>query len=129
MFKLFLLLAALFGAALYYPPTRDPVLDALRPLLNPGFSWASRGEMQQIVRDLQDLEREGRPLPTGRGEFEQWMGRRYQMFESTVDSWGNGYRLEVRGQEIRVISAGPDAAFGTDDDLVVQGPRSERRRR
>lgn len=128
MFRLFLILAALFGAALYYPPTREPVLDFLRPALNPGFAWASRGEMQQIVRDLQDVERMGRSLPTGRGEFERWMSNRYQLFESTVDSWGNPYRFELRGQTIRIISAGPDQEYGTADDLVVEGPRAERRR-
>jgi hypothetical protein len=129
MFRLFVILAVLFGASLYYPPTREPVLDFLRPALNPGFAWASRGEMQQIVRDLQDVERAGRSLPTARGEFEQWMSNRYQLFESTVDSWGSPYRLELRGQNIRVISAGPDLEFGTPDDLVVEGPRAERRRR
>lgn len=128
MFKLFVVLAALLGAALYYPPTRDPVLDFLRPALNPGYAWASRGEMQQILRDLQDVERLGRPLPTGRGEFEQWMRGRYQMFESTVDSWGNGYRLELRGQMLRIVSAGPDGEFGTSDDLIVEGSRAPRGR-
>lgn len=129
MFRAFLVFLLIFGAAIYYEPTREPIVDFLRPALNPGFRWATRGEMQQIIRDLQEHERMGRSLPTGRGEFETWMGNRYQLYESTIDSWGTGYRLEVRGQTLRVISAGPDRQFGTEDDLVVEGPRVPARRR
>ena len=37
--------------------------------------------------------------------------------EYTVDPWGVRYRIECAGDEITVMSAGPDRTFGTDDDI------------
>ncbi len=34
-----------------------------------------------------------------------------------VDSWENPFRIECEGNDIFVVSAGPDGAFGTLDDL------------
>lgn len=129
MGRLLLLLALALGAGFYFPQSREVLVDFLRPALNPGFRWATGGEMKQIVSDLQEWERVGRPMPTGRGEFEVWMRNRYQMRESSMDSWGTRYRLEVRGREVRVISAGPDRTFGTEDDLVQSGELPPERRR
>jgi hypothetical protein len=127
--RLFLLLLVALGAGFYFPDSRAVLVEALRPALNPGYRWATGGEMKQIVRDLQEWERVGRPLPTGRGEFDTWMNNRYQLRESSMDSWGATYRLEVRGREVRVISAGPDGVFGTDDDMVESGELPPDRRR
>jgi hypothetical protein len=35
------------------------------------------------------------------------------------DPWGERYRVEAKGDEFRVVSAGPDGAFGTADDVVA----------
>lgn len=35
----------------------------------------------------------------------------------TQDPWGNDYKLEIKGKNILVISAGPDGEMGTDDDI------------
>jgi prepilin-type N-terminal cleavage/methylation domain-containing protein len=43
---------------------------------------------------------------------------------STDDPWGTEYRIECRPEEIIASSAGPDRAFGTEDDIRVPGPRS-----
>lgn len=42
---------------------------------------------------------------------------------STEDPWRTEYRIECRPAEIVASSAGPDRAFGTDDDIRVPGPR------
>ena len=34
-----------------------------------------------------------------------------------VDPWDTEYKLEVKGKKFVVISAGPDAQFGTEDDI------------
>ncbi len=34
-----------------------------------------------------------------------------------VDSWENPFRIECEGNDIFVVSAGPDGAFDTPDDL------------
>ena len=33
------------------------------------------------------------------------------------DPWDNDYKFETKGKKFVVISAGPDAQFGTDDDI------------
>ena len=127
MGRLFLLLLVALGAGFYFPESRAILVERLQPALNPGYRWASGGEMKQIVRDLQEWERVGRGLPVGRGEFEPWLRNRYQMLESTMDSWGTTYRLEVRGRVVRVISAGPDRTFGDRRRHGGDGSCPERR--
>ncbi len=39
----------------------------------------------------------------------------------TLDTWGTEYRHKIEGRSIRVSSAGPDKAFGTGDDIEVEG--------
>ena len=34
-----------------------------------------------------------------------------------VDPWDTDYKVEVKGKKCVVISAGPDAQFGTEDDI------------
>jgi len=34
-----------------------------------------------------------------------------------VDPWDTEYKIEVKGKRFVVISAGPDAQFGTEDDI------------
>lgn len=35
----------------------------------------------------------------------------------TVDDWDHGFTIECEGNEITVISAGPDGQMGTEDDI------------
>jgi general secretion pathway protein G len=42
---------------------------------------------------------------------------------SLRDPWGTPYALECQPDEIIAISAGPDRAFGTEDDLRAPGRR------
>ena len=34
-----------------------------------------------------------------------------------VDPWDTEYKIEVKGKKFVIISAGPDAQFGTEDDI------------
>jgi general secretion pathway protein G len=42
---------------------------------------------------------------------------------SLRDPWGTAYALECQSDEVVAISAGPDRAFGTVDDIRAPGPR------
>lgn len=35
----------------------------------------------------------------------------------TTDAWENDYEIECEGNDVFVVSAGPDGEFGTDDDI------------
>ncbi len=129
MGKLFLILVLLFGASLYFPQTRPVVLDWLAPVINPALTWQTRGEMRQITRELQMLNREGQILPTPGQDFSEWMARNFQG-GSSRDAWGNEYSLVVWPDSLGVLSRGPDLELSTKDDMLesVRIPRQRRRR-
>jgi hypothetical protein len=129
MTKIFLLLLLGLVAALYFPQSREVLVDYSRPLANPAYRWMTTQELNQIVEDLNVHQESRGRLPAGRGEFDVWMDRHYQQERSRMDAWGTRYRLEVRGDRYLVISAGPDGLFGTEDDLTREGVRLATARR
>jgi len=126
-FLLFLLLG--LGAALYFPQTRPVVLDTLAPVLNPILTWQTKGEMAQITRELQMINREGQALPEPGEDFQAWMGRNFQGGDRE-DSWGNPYTLVTWPDSVGVVSKGPDLEIHTPDDILETAliPRQRRRR-
>ncbi len=42
---------------------------------------------------------------------------------SLRDPWGTPYAIECQSDEIVAVSAGPDRAFGTEDDIRAPAPR------
>jgi hypothetical protein len=74
--------------------------------------------LRRIAEDLEVYQGSGQPLPTGRGEFDQWMLRRYPQETSRTDAWGTPYTLRAQREEFEVSSPGPDAVPGTEDDIV-----------
>lgn len=125
--KLFVFLAIALGAGLYFPSTRPVILDWLAPVINPALTWQTRGEMGQITRKLQMINREGQPIPTPGEDFSDWMVRNFQG-GSSRDAWGNEYSLVVWGDSVGVVSRGPDLEVNTPDD-VVESARIQRQRR
>lgn len=104
-------------------------MDTLAPVLNPVFAWQTRSEMDQIARELQMINREGQALPEPGEEFNAWMGRNFQG-GSSVDAWGNPYRLLIWDDSVGISSRGPDLEIDTADDLREAAliPRQRRRR-
>jgi len=127
--KIFVILILAFGAALYFPKTRPVVLDTLAPLLNPVLAWQTSGEMDQIARELQMINREGQALPEPGKEFQAWMGRNFQG-GSDQDSWGTSYSLKIWSDSVGIVSNGPDLELDTADDIMETAliPRQRRRR-
>lgn len=39
----------------------------------------------------------------------------------TEDAWGTPYRIACTSESVVVVSAGPDLAFGTEDDFLSDG--------
>ena len=117
MAKFFILLILLLGAAFYFPQTRPMMLDVLAPVLNPVLTSQTRGEIQQINRELQTLSRTGQPIPTPGVNFQEWMNRNFQG-GSSLDAWGNTYSLRVWRDSVGVASRGPDQEINTPDDIL-----------
>ena len=123
MGKIVLLLIAALGVGLYFPQSREAILDAASPLATPAYRWMTNQELQRIADDL-ERRVSASDFPLRRGEFDAWLDSRYPEPSSRVDAWGTRYQLEVSGATFRVISARPDGEFGTDDDLSIEGVRS-----
>lgn len=129
MGKLLLFLLLGLGAALYFPQTRPVVMDTLAPVLNPILTWQTRGEMAQITRELQMINREGQAIPEPGEKFQAWMGRNFQGGDR-LDSWGNPYSLVLWPDSLGIRSNGPDLEINTPDDIIETAliPRQRRRR-
>lgn len=132
MGRFLLILVILLALGFTFPQSREVILDVSEPARNlamqPFRSWVTNQELRQIVVDLERHEDMRGNLPIRRGEFDAWLDSRYQQESSRVDAWGTRYGLQVVGDRILVISAGPDGQFGTDDDLVQEGLRARARR-
>jgi len=132
MGRFLLILLILLALGFTFPQSREILTDVSQPVrdmaMHPFRAWVTNQELRQIVVDLERHEDTRGNLPMRRGEFDAWLESRYQQESSRVDSWGTRYGLEVVGDGFRVISAGPDGEFGTDDDLVQEGRRARARR-
>lgn len=125
--KVFLLLLLALGVGLYLPESRAKIWRVVRPVTFPFYSWMTEGEMNRIADDLYDYEETYRQFPGPRG-FDAWMDDRYEDPTLTRDSWDTRYRLQPGSRgTFRVVSAGPDREFDTDDDLVIVGTRPDLR--
>lgn len=71
--------------------------------------------MESLAREVLAFAAEGEGLPGTLGEL-----RRFHPTAGTLaDGWGRAYRYEKLPEEsFRLVSAGPDGAFGTGDDMV-----------
>jgi len=121
--RFLILLLILLGVGLYLPRTRETILTTARPLMAPVNRWMTNQELTRISEDLEILEGSEGALPIRRGEFDAWLERRYPQEASRVDAWGTRYRLEVSLSSFRVVSAGADRTFQTEDDLTREAPR------
>ena len=129
MYKVILVVAILMGAAFYFPQTRPVMVDTFAPVMNPVFTWQTKGELGRIVRELETLQREGGPLPTPGEWFQSWMARNF-LGRARSDAWGTDYTMKVWRDSLGIVSNGPDLEIGTPDDVIISimTPRQDRRR-
>lgn len=126
MGKLLIVLLVGLALAFSFEESRVVLLDRMGPLANPGFRWMTNQELTQIAEDLELHQQSRGEIPIGRrGEFDAWLDSRYPQARSRHDAWGTRYRGEFQGMDrFRVVSAGPDGVFGTEDDLWTEGART-----
>lgn len=133
MGRLFLLLMVVLGAALYFPESRERLINRVEPLLGPVLEplhvSSTTEEMRQIARDLQEHERLYRRIPEDPTAFRSWMLDQYATETNYHDSWGRVYDYQLWPDSFAVRSDGPDGSPRTVDDLHVTRPRISRRDR
>lgn len=118
MYKIIFAVAVLLGAALYFPQTRPVVVETFAPVMNPVFTWQTKGEMGRITRELETLQREGDYFPAPGEGFQNWMKRNF-LGRARSDAWGTDYTLRVWRDSVGVVSNGPDLEIETSDDIIL----------
>jgi hypothetical protein len=114
-----LTLIMLFGmaAALYFPDSRQAILDRAMPVLSPVLGWSAKGEMREIGRSLQRQDRLQHRVPTRR----DWVPYLENNFsgDAGLDPWGSLYQFHAWRDSFAIISYGADREGGTGDDLIT----------
>jgi len=127
MFKIILILLVALGFGLSQPRSREVILNAASPVINPIYRFITDRQLKKIVEDIEVYEDRRGILPYGRaGEFETWIEREYKDEKRRTDAWGTPFVLELGITTFTVVSAGPDGVFQTEDDLTVSGVRGVR---
>lgn len=100
-------------------------LDFLETITGVGMTcWLGGiyGE-SRIKTAIQTFELEIGRLPTSMEELVKtgdadWPGPFLEDEEVPKDGWGNEFRFKMKNKRIKVMSAGPDGQFDTEDDIV-----------
>ncbi|MFV2006236.1 MAG: type II secretion system protein GspG [Longimicrobiales bacterium] len=115
------------SAALYFPDSRQAIIDKAMPVLTPVLTRVANSEMREISYELLRYDQIGRELPSRR-RWLRWLEDNFPD-ESTVDPWGNVYQFYSWADSLALISYGPDKERGTEDDIRFQAVRRSWRRR
>jgi len=114
--KLTLLLIVGIGAALYFPDSRQSILDKAMPVLVPVLEWSAKGEMDEIARSISRQDRLQHRVPSRR----EWVPYLENNFSGDVgiDPWGSLYQFQAWPDSFAIISYGADRERSTDDDIL-----------
>lgn len=127
MSRVVLMIILGISAALYFPDSRQAIINKAMPVLTPILTRAANTEMRRITDELLDYDRGGRELPSRR-LWLTWLEENFPG-EHSVDPWGNVYQYYPWRDSLALISYGPDKERGTEDDVrLVRLRRSWQRR-
>ena len=115
MGRLVLVLIVGLGVALYFPDSRQAILDKAMPVVTPALVWQAKGEMREIERKVTEYRSTRYSLPARR----QWLPFLEENFagEASTDPWKQKYQFYAWRDSFAIISYGPDQERGTPDDI------------
>jgi hypothetical protein len=113
--KLFLMIIFGFVAALYFPDSRQMIIDEAMPVLQPVLIWNAEREMEDLSRAVRTQARETYRLPTSR-EWNSWLDINLSG-GGGEDPWGRSYSYQSWPDSFAIQSHGPDGLPGNPDDL------------
>lgn len=124
MTRLTLMMILGMVAALYFPDSRQAIMDMAMPVLTPVLEWSAKGEMAEIGRSVQRQDRLQHRVPTRRA----WLPYLEENFsgDAGLDPWGSLYQFQAWRDSFSIISYGADRIGGTEDDISKVLTRSGR---
>ncbi|GMR13788.1 MAG: hypothetical protein BMS9Abin29_2006 [Gemmatimonadota bacterium] len=127
MSRVILMVILGLAAAMYFPDSRQAIIDRAMPVLTPILTRAANSEMRRISDELLRYDRIGRELPSRR-EWLRWLDAQFPG-ESSLDPWGSVYQFRFWADSLALTSNGPDKDLGTEDDVRFVRMRTSWRRR
>ena len=113
--KLILLIILGFVAALYFPDSRQMMIDEAMPVLQPVLIWSAEREMEELSRSVRRQVRETYKLPRTRS-WSLWLSTNFSA-DAARDPWGTTYSYQAWADSFAIRSFGPDGERGNEDDL------------
>ncbi len=113
--KLILLIVLGFVAALYFPNSRQAMIEIADPVIQPVLVWSAEREMERLSQGVRLQAREDFTLPTNR-TWNAWLTENFSG-DATTDPWGELYAYQAWADSFAIRSDGPDGESDTEDDL------------
>jgi hypothetical protein len=113
--KVIVVLIIGLGAALYFPDSRQSILDKAMPVVTPVLVWSAKKEMREIQRQVSTYRSATYKLPARR-EWVPFLDR-YFAGDAARDPWGTMYQFYAWRDSFAIISYGPDLERSTPDDI------------
>lgn len=119
--RLVLLIIMGFAAALYFPDSRQMIIDRVGPHVEPVLIWSAEREIERVSEVVRREARETYELPRTR-DWNAWLTAHFTA-DATTDPWGTLYAYRAWADSFAILSEGPDGELGTEDDLRFSAHR------
>ena len=113
--RLILLIILGFVAAMYFPDSREMVIDKAMPVLQPVLVWNAEREIEELSRAVRREHRTTYQLPPTR-QWSAWLATNFTG-DAATDPWGTTYSYQAWADSFSIRSDGPDGQRASQDDL------------
>ena len=119
MTKLILMFILGWVSAIYFPDSRQMLINVSMPIVKPFLVWSASQEIDEIASSIQSQGRGRKGIPA----TQEWTG--WLMFnftkDASTDPWGRAYTYRAWPDSFMIRSYGPDGeALSVDDLLIVR---------
>ena len=115
--KLLLVILLGFVAAVYFPESRQMMVEKAMPVIQPVLIWSAEREMGKLTLAVRREARETYQLPQTRG-WEAFLMANFSP-DAAIDPWGETYAYRAWPDSFAIRSNGPDGERGSRDDLRI----------
>ena len=115
--RLIMLIILGFAAALYFPDSRQMMVDNAMPVVQPVLIWSAAREMHKLSLAVRREQHETYQLPQTRS-WGAWLVANFSA-DAATDPWGKTYSYRAWPDSFAIRSDGPDGERGSRDDLRI----------